>query len=87
MADAAATDRSITVERDAVNSVITSGDGNTITIIYQMVAAAAQLASGKNPYLGLLAFTEADADRFFGRDRGPSRASGGAPSVLTGGAS
>jgi len=64
-----AANRSITVSGGSLsNSIITSGDGNTV-IVYQTVAAVAtQTGDGRNPYVGMLAFTEADASRFFGRD-------------------
>ena len=68
MPESATQDRSITVGRDAVNSIITSGDGNSVFVYQTIVGAATPLAGGRNPYLGLLAFTEADADRLFGRE-------------------
>lgn len=67
MADDQSIDRSISIKGNAVNSVITSGDGNSV-VVYQTITATAALASGANPYLGLLAFTENEADRFFGRE-------------------
>jgi formylglycine-generating enzyme required for sulfatase activity len=69
MSQAGAADRSITVGRDANNCVITSGNGNIVTIYQTVAAVATTLPGGKNPFLGLLAFTETDADRFFGRDK------------------
>src|SRR5665213_4516589 len=69
MSQAGAADRSITVGRDANNCVITSGNGNIVTIYQTVAAVATTLSGGKNPYLGLLAFTELDADRFFGREK------------------
>ena len=70
MTQGGAEDRSISVGRDAVNSTIVSGDGNTVTIYYQTAPAdvGPKTALGPNPYVGLLAFTEAEADRFFGRE-------------------
>jgi hypothetical protein len=69
MNDAPGTDRSITVSGGSLsNSIITSGDGNTV-IAYQMMAAAASAPlDGKNPYVGPLAYTVDDRRRFFGRE-------------------
>jgi len=69
-------DRGITVKRDASGNAFVTGDNNSVkVVIYQSVSerrepeepASAEL--GPNPYMGLLAFHEEDADRFFGRER------------------
>jgi len=69
MNDAPGTNRSVNVSGGAVsNSVLISGDGNTV-VVYQMAAAVASAPlDGKNPYVGPLAYTEDDRDRFFGRE-------------------
>jgi hypothetical protein len=68
-------DRGISVGRDASGNAFVTGDNNSVkVVIYQSVskrrqpeeAASAEL--GPNPYMGLLAFHEEDADRFFGRE-------------------
>ncbi|OKH57177.1 NACHT and WD repeat domain-containing protein, partial [Scytonema sp. HK-05] len=72
--------RSIAIERDALSSAIISGDGNRV-VIYQYHTAQ-QIQSellpvetniGPNPYKGLLAFDEEDAERYFGREAQISR--------------
>ena len=67
--------RSIRIEKSAVGSAIVSGDGNTIYVIQQTTEQqsrqpqADSLARiGPNPYKGLAAFKEADADCYFGRE-------------------
>jgi len=70
--------RNIKIKRDAHENVIISGDGNRVTI-YQTVKQIEVVSEtpdvgkkksiGPNPYLGLGAFQESDADRFFGRDK------------------
>ena len=69
------TNRSIRIEDSALGSAIVSGDGNTIYVIHQAAkpkpdtsAAAAPKQLGSNPYKGLSAFKERDADRYFGRE-------------------
>lgn len=67
--------RSIRIEESAVGSAIVSGDGNTIYVIHQTVEQRSVQAPtetptslGPNPYKGLVAFKESDADRYFGRE-------------------
>lgn len=67
--------RSIEIKESAVGSAIVSGDGNTIYVIQQAteqkrVEPEPQGANniGPNPYKGLAAFKESDADRYFGRE-------------------
>ncbi|NMF67475.1 ATP-binding protein, partial [Brasilonema octagenarum] len=72
--------RSIAIERDALSSAIISGDGNRV-VIYQYHTAQevkselspVETKIGPNPYKGLLAFDEEDADRYFGREAQISR--------------
>jgi WD40 repeat protein len=66
-------DRSVHVGRDAIGNTIVTGDKNKI-IIYQTIQQVdtEELSVdeiGPNPYLGLGAFQEKDADRFFGREK------------------
>lgn len=64
-------DRSMTIEGSVKGSVLVTGDNNTVTLNVFAAAAAVETpakATGANPYLGLLPFTEDDADRFFGRE-------------------
>ena len=70
-----ANNRNIEVRESAVGSAIVSGDGNTIYVIRQSteqkpVDTASQDAAeiGPNPYKGLAAFNESDADCYFGRE-------------------
>ncbi|MEO1446211.1 MAG: AAA family ATPase, partial [Cyanobacteria bacterium J06635_11] len=67
--------RSIQIQESAVGSAIVSGDGNTIYVIQQTTEqkrfeAEPQGATeiGPNPYKGLAAFKELDADRYYGRE-------------------
>ncbi|MEM9088562.1 MAG: AAA family ATPase, partial [Cyanobacteria bacterium P01_F01_bin.53] len=67
--------RNIEIKESAVGSAIVSGDGNTIYVIQQSteqqrVETEPQGANslGPNPYKGLAAFKESDADRYFGRE-------------------
>jgi len=68
--------RQVTVRQGVVDSTIISGDGNTVTIIHQYSRAEPEpeqparspAAFPPNPYKGLEAFYEEDADRFFGRN-------------------
>ncbi|MEM6840058.1 MAG: AAA family ATPase, partial [Cyanobacteria bacterium P01_C01_bin.120] len=69
------TNRSIRIEESAVGSAIVSGDGNTIYVIHQSaeqwresISDEPAVAIGSNPYKGLAAFQESDADRYFGRE-------------------
>jgi len=64
--------RGVAIGRDAHGNTILSGDGNVV-IIHQLRSLEAEEVPaepplGPNPYKGLEAFTEADADRFFGRE-------------------
>ncbi len=69
-----AVDKSIQIGRDAIGNAIISGDGNVVVIQSTRLQAAEEPAPpaaadiGPNPYMGLLAFQETDAARFFGRD-------------------
>jgi hypothetical protein len=66
-------DRSIDIKHDAVGNAIITGNGN-IVIIKTSHELAVPLEAGTaepiapNPYVGLAAFGEEDADRFFGRE-------------------
>ena len=69
-------DRGISVGRDACGNVFVTGDNNQVRmVIYQSVTERRDAQEppsteiGPNPYMGLLAFHEEDADRFFGRER------------------
>jgi hypothetical protein len=69
-------DRGIRVGRDASGNAFVTGDNNQVrVVIYQSVAQRREVeepseaAIGPNPYMGLLAFDEEDADRFFGREK------------------
>ncbi len=70
----AADDRGISVGRDASGNAFVTGDNNQVkVVIYQSVVERREPEEprsteiGPNPYMGLLAFHETDADRFFGR--------------------
>ncbi|MEN8446614.1 MAG: ATP-binding protein, partial [Cyanobacteria bacterium J06555_13] len=70
-----ANNRIIRIEESAVGSAIVSGDGNTIYVIQQATEQKPietdpqnDTDIGPNPYKGLSAFKEADADRYFGRE-------------------
>ncbi len=64
----------IEVRENVDGSVLVAGDNNTITIYHAYrpekaePEADAETDIGPNPYLGLGAFQESDADRFFGRE-------------------
>ena len=67
--------RSIRIEESAIGSAIVSGDGNTIYVIQQTKEQQSEpiptenaIQIGPNPYKGLAAFKESDADRYFGRE-------------------
>lgn len=67
--------RSIRIEGSAVGSSIISGDGNTVYVIHQSAeykrieaSAKAPTKVGSNPYKGLAAFKEDNADQYFGRE-------------------
>ncbi|MEO8493968.1 MAG: SUMF1/EgtB/PvdO family nonheme iron enzyme [Planctomycetota bacterium] len=66
--------------RDASGNAFVTGDNKQVKIvIYQSVVEQRELEEppaseiGPNPYMGLLAFHEGDADRFFGREKQISR--------------
>ena len=73
-------DQSIRINESAVGSAIVSGSGNTVYVIHQAQArqqdpvqpdggaGRASTQIGPNPYKGLSAFQEQDADRYFGRE-------------------
>lgn len=74
MVEASST-RNIRIEENAIGSAIVSGDGNTIYVIHHTVDSKDKKATlsstshiGPNPYKGLAAFKESDADRYFGRE-------------------
>ncbi|MBW4542033.1 MAG: WD40 repeat domain-containing protein [Myxacorys chilensis ATA2-1-KO14] len=70
--------RSISIQESAIDSTLISGNGNQVIIYkYQTerrespTAQAESISTkslGANPYKGLLAFQETDADRYFGRE-------------------
>jgi hypothetical protein len=73
-------DRSVDVGRDAIGNAIITGNGNIVVV--QSTGApreeppqqrATDGTIGLNPYRGLLAFHEEDADRFFGREEQTDR--------------
>lgn len=73
-------DRGISVGRDASGNAFVTGDNNNVkVVIYQSVAERREPEQrpaeeiGQNPYMGLLAFHEEDADRFFGREKQTTR--------------
>jgi hypothetical protein len=78
MSELGSSRRTVQVEASTIGSAIVSGDGNSITIIHQATAAPVAApptpeipepgAIGPNPYQGLAAFQEQDADRYFGRE-------------------
>ncbi len=75
-AEQADDDRSISVGRDGSGNAMVTGDHNHVkVVIYQSVAERREPEEptseeiGQNPYMGLLAFHEEDADRFFGREK------------------
>jgi len=69
-------DRGVSVGRDASGNAFVTGDHNNVkVVVYQAVAERrepeepASEEISRNPYMGLLAFHEEDADRFFGREK------------------
>ena len=69
---------SVSIAGSASDAVIISGDGNQVTVylaagvtrsveVTESVARDTKL--GPNPYRGLAAFFEEDAERFFGRNK------------------
>jgi hypothetical protein len=75
----AGNDRSISVERDVIGSTVITGNGNLVVLQaagvvrdeIQSERGSAEI--GPNPYKGLLAFHEEDAERFFGREEQTDR--------------
>ncbi|MGE3537070.1 MAG: ATP-binding protein [Candidatus Tectimicrobiota bacterium] len=67
-----ADDRHIQISGDAAGNTVITGDGNVVIIQTTRVLAQehrpASSAIGPNPYQGLAAFTEKEADRFCGRE-------------------
>ena len=66
-------DRRIKIGRDAIDNTVITGDGNIIIITASRESAVLPKPhlpppTGPNPYKGLAAFREEDADRFFGRE-------------------
>jgi|GEM_PF-424261 len=66
-------DRSIQIGQDANGNAIITGDGNVVIFqtarVIREEAVATVTAVGPNPYKGLLAFSEEDANDFFGREK------------------
>jgi len=65
------TTRSVQIGCDAVGNTIITGDGNVVVIesVRRMAEAPAAAGPlGPNPYKGLAAFDEDDAERFYGRE-------------------
>jgi hypothetical protein len=70
---------SVSIAGSASDALIISGQGNQVTVY--LAAGAIQVAEpaarddplGPNPYRGLAAFFEEDADRLFGRDKQVAR--------------
>lgn len=67
--------RSIEIRESAVDSAIVSGDGNRVYVINQVIEHYLETSkkapvnqARQNPYKGLAAFKESDADRYFGRE-------------------
>ncbi|MFY9976210.1 MAG: ATP-binding protein, partial [Chromatiaceae bacterium] len=63
--------RSIEIGRDAAGNTIITGDGNVVVIeaVQRLAEPPAPVtALGPNPYQGLAAFDQGDAERFFGRE-------------------
>ncbi|MBY0429694.1 MAG: ATP-binding protein, partial [Rhodospirillales bacterium] len=66
-------DNTIHIGRDAFGNVMIAGNGNVLVIQagHSIDLAAAPTGRGDfgpNPYVGLAAFTEAEAEHFFGRE-------------------
>jgi hypothetical protein len=73
---------SVSIAGSASDSVIISGQGNRVTVylaagVTRSVKipepAGPEASLGPNPYRGLAAFFEEDAERFFGRDKQVAR--------------
>lgn len=66
-------DRHIQIAGDAAGNTVITGDRNVVIIYIAQVIEperpSVATAVGPNPYQGLSAFTEREADRFFGRER------------------
>ncbi|MEM9008878.1 MAG: AAA family ATPase, partial [Cyanobacteria bacterium P01_F01_bin.86] len=65
----------IRIEESTVGSAIISGDGNIIYVVHQAIEQKSRQDSveatgkvGPNPYKGLAAFKENNADQYFGRE-------------------
>lgn len=72
--------RGISVGRDASGNAFVTGDNNQVkVIVYHSVLERRErdepqaAGIGPNPYVGLLAFHEEDADHFFGREQQVTR--------------
>ena len=65
-------DRHIRIGGDAAGNTVITGDGNVVIIqtthLLELDHPPAAPSIGPNPYQGLAAFTEKEADRFFGRE-------------------
>src|SRR5436309_699865 len=66
-------DRHIQIGGDAADNTVITGDRNNVFIfqatrLLELDHPPAPPAIGPNPYQGLAAFTEKEADRFFGRE-------------------
>jgi hypothetical protein len=69
-------ERSVQIGHDAIGNVLLTGDRNFVLVVQtgrilepeERVSPSAS-DFGSNPYKGLAAFREEDADRFFGRER------------------
>ena len=66
-------DRHIQIGGDAAGNTVISGDGNVVilrtTRVLELERPPVVSPLGPNPYQGLSAFTEREADRFFGREQ------------------
>lgn len=69
-------DRRVNIGEDAIGNAIISGDGNIVIVqtvherkVDEPPAVPADSELGPNPYVGLSAFHEEDANRFFGREK------------------
>lgn len=67
-------DRHIQIGGDADGNIVITGDSNVVNVVILQTSRRLEPepvapAIGPNPYQGLSAFTEKDADRFFGREK------------------
>ena len=63
--------RRVTIDSHVAGSVVIAGDGNVVVFQASHLVEAGEATAtliGPNPYVGLAAFGEQDADRFFGRE-------------------